>query len=348
MSISSFFKDLGRQIKTNLKHGMKYIAPVLISALTGGWGGALLNGLGLGSVSNLLGTVGSKVLGGLGLGGLLGNGANAAKAIGDASNAAGAAGSAAGAAEAMKTVGDIGNAVQSGIETISSLPGVDVIKTMASSLGAEPLVDMAGNAASTLASTAGNIADFASSAATGAGIAADAARAARAAGSAPVLSSSTSAGNSGVNGVKGLDKVTNSTVGNNLTVPDSRNPVLKAVDNLGKLMFKNTAVQGINKMVNGEQPDPYDNMDALQGKLMEYSGNALDILNGDDFNNAASIGSLNGSSINRPTGSPVNLLNGLNNNRRNFRTNYQKDATAQKLEAMGYGRRYNNQGRGGY
>lgn len=43
--IKKFFKKLGKQIKTNLKHGAKYIAPVLISAMTGGFGSGIVKSL---------------------------------------------------------------------------------------------------------------------------------------------------------------------------------------------------------------------------------------------------------------------------------------------------------------
>lgn len=52
--IKKFFKKLGKQIKTNLKHGAKYIAPVLLSAMTGGFGSGIVKSL-----------FGNKIAGGL-------------------------------------------------------------------------------------------------------------------------------------------------------------------------------------------------------------------------------------------------------------------------------------------
>ncbi|MBR4329766.1 MAG: hypothetical protein IKP71_07915, partial [Candidatus Riflebacteria bacterium] len=52
--ITKFFKKLGKQIKTNLKHGAKYIAPVLLSAMTGGFGSGIVKSL-----------FGNKIAGGL-------------------------------------------------------------------------------------------------------------------------------------------------------------------------------------------------------------------------------------------------------------------------------------------
>lgn len=60
--LSKFFKKLGHQISVNFKHGKKYIAPMVISALTGGFGTGILNSLGS--------------AGGKGFGTLLNHGAN--------------------------------------------------------------------------------------------------------------------------------------------------------------------------------------------------------------------------------------------------------------------------------
>lgn len=68
--IKKFFKKLGKQIKTNLKHGAKYIAPVLISAMTGGFGSGIVKSLFGNKLAGNLAKLGNntigKLFGGLG------------------------------------------------------------------------------------------------------------------------------------------------------------------------------------------------------------------------------------------------------------------------------------------
>ena len=68
--IKKFFKKLGKQIKTNLKHGAKYIVPVLVSAMTGGFGSGIVQSLFGGKIAGALSNLGNntigKLFGGLG------------------------------------------------------------------------------------------------------------------------------------------------------------------------------------------------------------------------------------------------------------------------------------------
>lgn len=68
--IGNFFKKLGKQIKTNLKHGAKYIVPVLVSAMTGGFGSGIVQGLFGGNAAGALKGLGGKIFSKLGLKGL--------------------------------------------------------------------------------------------------------------------------------------------------------------------------------------------------------------------------------------------------------------------------------------
>ncbi len=61
--IKKFFKKLGKQIKTNLKHGAKYIAPVLISAITGGFGSGIVKSLFGGKIAGALSNLGNNTIG---------------------------------------------------------------------------------------------------------------------------------------------------------------------------------------------------------------------------------------------------------------------------------------------
>ncbi len=61
--IKKFFKKLGKQIKTNLKHGAKYIAPVLISAMTGGFGSGIVKSLFGNKLAGNLAKLGNNTIG---------------------------------------------------------------------------------------------------------------------------------------------------------------------------------------------------------------------------------------------------------------------------------------------
>ena len=61
--IKKFFKKLGKQIKTNLKHGAKYIAPVLISAMTGGFGSGIVKSLFGNKFAGALSKLGNNTIG---------------------------------------------------------------------------------------------------------------------------------------------------------------------------------------------------------------------------------------------------------------------------------------------
>lgn len=91
--LSKFFKKLGKQIKTNLKHGAKYIVPVLVSALTGGFGSGIVQSLFGGKVAGALSNFGNKVFGGLlgksSAGALPSSVTEGAKAVGEAVNSTG-------------------------------------------------------------------------------------------------------------------------------------------------------------------------------------------------------------------------------------------------------------------
>lgn len=88
--VGNFFKKLGKQIKTNLKHGAKYIVPVLFSAMTGGFGSGIVQSLFGGNAAGMLKGLGGKVFSKLGLKGLAPQLTNntASKAIGSAIDAA--------------------------------------------------------------------------------------------------------------------------------------------------------------------------------------------------------------------------------------------------------------------
>lgn len=64
-NIKKAAKKLGKQIKTNFKHGAKYIVPVLVSAMTGGFGSGIVKTLFGGKIAGALANFGSKALGGL-------------------------------------------------------------------------------------------------------------------------------------------------------------------------------------------------------------------------------------------------------------------------------------------
>ena len=61
--IKKFFKKLGKQIKTNLKHGAKYIAPVLLSAMTGGFGSGIVKSLFGNKFAGALSKLGNNTIG---------------------------------------------------------------------------------------------------------------------------------------------------------------------------------------------------------------------------------------------------------------------------------------------
>lgn len=61
--IKKFFKKLGKQIKTNLKHGAKYIAPVLVSAMTGGFGSGIVKSLFGNKIAGSLANFGNNTIG---------------------------------------------------------------------------------------------------------------------------------------------------------------------------------------------------------------------------------------------------------------------------------------------
>lgn len=61
--IKKFFKKLGKQIKTNLKHGAKYIAPVLLSAMTGGFGSGIVKSLFGNKIAGSLANFGNNTIG---------------------------------------------------------------------------------------------------------------------------------------------------------------------------------------------------------------------------------------------------------------------------------------------
>lgn len=89
-SIGKFFKKLGHQIKVNLKHGAKYIVPVLVSAMTGGFGSGIVQSIFGGNAAGMLKGLGGKVFSKLGLKGLAPQLTNntASNAIGSALDAA--------------------------------------------------------------------------------------------------------------------------------------------------------------------------------------------------------------------------------------------------------------------
>ncbi len=117
--IKKFFKKLGKQIKTNLKHGAKYIAPVLISALTGGFGSSIVQSLFGGKVAGALSNFGNKVFGGLlgksSAGALPSSVTEGAKAVGEAVNSTGVPA----VSTALGLAGDIAGGIP-GISEITS------------------------------------------------------------------------------------------------------------------------------------------------------------------------------------------------------------------------------------
>ena len=148
--VGNFFKKLGKQIKTNLKHGAKYIVPVLVSAMTGGFGSGIVQGLFGGNAAGALKGLGGKIFSKLGLKGLTalpkGEIANVESAVNTATpsivNATNTAlGSAMGAPQ-MGLAGSsiFGNAVNSAVS--SALPET-VAKLGTSELLSHPLGKLA-------------------------------------------------------------------------------------------------------------------------------------------------------------------------------------------------------------
>lgn len=125
-SIKKFFKKLGHQISTNWKHGKKYIVPILVSALTGGFGSSIVQGLFGGKVAGALSGVGNKLLGGI-FGGGTSAGSATAKAISDASSAA--SNTASGVASNV-----LGSVMPAGMGTIPSIVAPTVGNVVGGSL----------------------------------------------------------------------------------------------------------------------------------------------------------------------------------------------------------------------
>lgn len=150
-SIGNFFKKLGHQIKVNLKHGAKYIVPVLVSAMTGGFGSGIVQGLFGGNAAGALKGLGGKIFGKLGLKGLTpaltkGEVANVESAVSAATpDMVGAANTALGSAMGAPQMGlagssIFGNAVNSAVS--SALPET-VAKLGTSELLSHPLGKLA-------------------------------------------------------------------------------------------------------------------------------------------------------------------------------------------------------------
>lgn len=121
-SIGKALKKAWKQVKTNLKHGAKYIVPVLVSALTGGWGGTVVKALFGGKIAGALAGAGTKLLGGL-----FGNSA-AANAIANRATDSNAVGSVLGSeatrAAAGQAITDAATQGLTGVLGTAGIPGL--------------------------------------------------------------------------------------------------------------------------------------------------------------------------------------------------------------------------------
>ena len=137
--VGKFFKKLGNQIKTNLKHGAKYIVPVLLSGMTGGFGSGIVQSLFGGNAAGMLKGLGNKVFTKLGLKGLapkaIGAGTRAAEA---ATNAAGAAMQSAAGGLPIPGLAGVNNIMANNL--ISALPEQAARATIGGTLGASEFV----------------------------------------------------------------------------------------------------------------------------------------------------------------------------------------------------------------
>lgn len=122
--IKKFFKKLGKQIKTNLKHGAKYIVPVLVSAMTGGFGSGIVQSLFGGKIAGALSNLGNNTIGKL-FGGL----GSKAKQITDGAEAVADKGMFANLEPVLS--GEMGAANSLGISDIvkNAVPGVTKVLT---------------------------------------------------------------------------------------------------------------------------------------------------------------------------------------------------------------------------
>ena len=118
-SIGKALKKAWKQVKTNLKHGAKYIVPVLVSALTGGWGGTVVKALFGGKIAGAIAGAGTKLLGGL-----FGNSA-AANAIANRATDSNAVGSVLGSEATRAAAGQaITDAATQGLTGVLGTAGV--------------------------------------------------------------------------------------------------------------------------------------------------------------------------------------------------------------------------------
>lgn len=133
-SIGKALKKMVKQIKTNIKHGAGYIVPVLVSALTGGWGGTVVKALFGGKIAGALAGAGTKLLGGL-----FGNSA-AANAIANRATDLNAEGSVLGSEATRVAAGQaITDAATQGLTGVLGTAGVPGL----GNLGAAQLADNA-------------------------------------------------------------------------------------------------------------------------------------------------------------------------------------------------------------
>lgn len=133
--VKKFFKKLGKQIKTNLKHGAKYIVPVLVSAMTGGFGSGIVKSLFGNKIAGSLANFGNNTIGKL-----FGGAGSNAKQITDASKLV--TETLSGAENALPGFEQVANVVKNAVSPIISpvlsgasntLPGVSNVARLVSS-----------------------------------------------------------------------------------------------------------------------------------------------------------------------------------------------------------------------